>query len=343
MQMDIAALEARMLDLRRFFPPGVISWKPGIKSKKARDWKKGDDKAGIKIAALAYGDFRAYMRRLDDVCGGNWSVQYIPWGADRLICELTIFGVTRSGTGEYSEVTKDGPEGTAAEAQAFKRACTMFGLGRYLYDLPSRWVEFDPEFNNITDAGKAELDAYYVQLYNRAELKFAELVRLPRASRIWSNPETQALRPKATAPQATGATMAQAEVKPDAVMDAVMADVQSLVDAAGLTEQAVVTAPAAIPAKPAEKPVEKPAEAAPAPAAAPAQAPAVDTTGSAAIFASWKGIADAKAWGKGQGLSEPDVANTWLEAFKQYGKINKTNEAEVFATFVSLVNSKLGK
>lgn len=332
--VDVSALEERMLDLRRFFPPGVISWKPGIKSKKARDWKKGDPKDGIKIAALAYGDFRAYMRRLDDVCGGHWSVQYIPWGADRLICELTIFGVTRSGTGEYSEVTKDGPEGTAAEAQAFNRACTMFGLGRYLYDLPSRWVEFDPEFNNITDAGKAELDAYYVQLYNRAEVKFAEMVKQAAVQ--------QALKPQ-PATKATPGEMAKAEIRPDAVMDAVMADVQTLVDAAGLSDQTVVTSPAPAPVQPENKPAPvapAPAPVAPAPAA---PAPAAASADSAAIFAHWKGITDAKAWAKTQGMDEAVVATTWMEAFKVYGKMNESNKAEVFATFVSMVKSKSGK
>ena len=32
---------------------------------------------------------------------------------------------------------------TAAEAQAFKRACACFGLGRYLYDLAGSWVDLD--------------------------------------------------------------------------------------------------------------------------------------------------------------------------------------------------------
>src|SRR4029453_17680846 len=35
---------------------------------------------------------------------------------------------------------------TAAEAQAFKRACSVFGLGRYLYDVPAVWVDLD-EYN----------------------------------------------------------------------------------------------------------------------------------------------------------------------------------------------------
>jgi hypothetical protein len=32
---------------------------------------------------------------------------------------------------------------TAAEAQAFKRAASCFGLGRYLYNLPETWVPLD--------------------------------------------------------------------------------------------------------------------------------------------------------------------------------------------------------
>jgi hypothetical protein len=32
---------------------------------------------------------------------------------------------------------------TSAEAQAFKRACSCFGLGRYFYDVAEQWVELD--------------------------------------------------------------------------------------------------------------------------------------------------------------------------------------------------------
>jgi hypothetical protein len=32
---------------------------------------------------------------------------------------------------------------TSAEAQAFKRAASCFGLGRYLYNLPETWVDLD--------------------------------------------------------------------------------------------------------------------------------------------------------------------------------------------------------
>jgi len=57
-------------------------------------------------------------------------------------CELTIFGLgSHSATGE--EWTDDENAGTSAEAQAFKRACACFGLGRYLYYFDGAWVDLD--------------------------------------------------------------------------------------------------------------------------------------------------------------------------------------------------------
>jgi hypothetical protein len=57
-------------------------------------------------------------------------------------CELTIFGLgSHSATGE--EWADNDNAGTAAEAQAFKRACSCFGLGRYLYYFTGAWVDLD--------------------------------------------------------------------------------------------------------------------------------------------------------------------------------------------------------
>jgi len=57
-------------------------------------------------------------------------------------CRLTIDGLgSHSGLGE--EWADNENAGTAAEAQAFKRACSCFGLGRYLYDLGGNWVDLD--------------------------------------------------------------------------------------------------------------------------------------------------------------------------------------------------------
>lgn len=139
------------------FKPEHITWKPG------RTTKEGD-----KCMAMAYADLRAYQDRLDDVCGLDWGVEYQSWGDGRIIARLTIAGVTRASTGEMEpQDEKNGMGGTVAEAQAFKRAAAMFGMGRYLYDLPSVWVDYDAQARKISKAGQAELDNRYKAWYER--------------------------------------------------------------------------------------------------------------------------------------------------------------------------------
>jgi hypothetical protein len=144
-------------ELRKPFHPSVVTWKPGSVSKE-----------GTKALAMAYADVRAYQQRLDDVCGMEWAVSYTPWG-DRIVCHLTIHGITRSSTGE-PDSQSEGNEiaGTATEAQAFKRACAMFGLGRYLYNLPSVWVEFDKAHRTFTAQGLARLQGLVATHYSQA-------------------------------------------------------------------------------------------------------------------------------------------------------------------------------
>lgn len=144
-----------LTELRAPFHPSAIEWKP-----------QSVTKAGDKAMAAAYADLRAYQNRLDEVCGLDWSVTFTPWG-DRIICHLTISGVTRSSTGEAgSQSDRNEIGGTSAEAQAMKRACSAFGLGRYLYDLPTVWVELDDK-KNFTAAAKAKLDGLVVNHYRR--------------------------------------------------------------------------------------------------------------------------------------------------------------------------------
>ncbi len=137
------------------FAPAAITWKPGTAK---------DDRC----LAMAYADLRAYQERLDELCGFDWSVRYVAWGESRIMCELTICGVTRASTGEYdAQDAKNGMGGTVAEAQAFKRAAAMFGLGRYLYELPSVWVGYDAQARKISKAGQDELARRYAAWYAR--------------------------------------------------------------------------------------------------------------------------------------------------------------------------------
>jgi hypothetical protein len=57
-------------------------------------------------------------------------------------CTVTIIGLgSHSGTGE--EWADDDNGLTSADAQAFKRASSCFGLGRYFYDFIAPWVDLD--------------------------------------------------------------------------------------------------------------------------------------------------------------------------------------------------------
>ena len=75
-------------------------------------------------------------------------------------CALTVAGVTRQAIGESLQASArhDGSTvieenaATSAEAQAFKRACSAFGLGRYLYSVPQVWAEYDPQRRQFTPA-----------------------------------------------------------------------------------------------------------------------------------------------------------------------------------------------
>ena len=106
---------------------------------------------------MPYADQRAYTDRLNTlVTPAGWTRRYtihtsanFERSKDQKIvakvmvtCELTIFGLgSHSATGE--EWADDDNAATAAEAQSFKRACSCFGLGRYLYYFTGTWVDLD--------------------------------------------------------------------------------------------------------------------------------------------------------------------------------------------------------
>jgi hypothetical protein len=106
---------------------------------------------------VPYADQRAYTDRLNSLfTPAGWTRRYtiqtsasFERSKDQKIaakvlvtCELTIFGLgTHSATGE--EWADNDNAGTSAEAQAFKRASSCFGLGRYLYYFEGAWVDLD--------------------------------------------------------------------------------------------------------------------------------------------------------------------------------------------------------
>lgn len=121
------------------FPISLIEVKPGATSK---------DKS--RALALAYADARSYQQRLDEIVGAlGWSVTYRRISDRALVCRLTVCGVAKEDLGECSD-PNDPNFWTIASAQAFKRACAAFGLGRYLYSLPRLWADYDPQRKAFT-------------------------------------------------------------------------------------------------------------------------------------------------------------------------------------------------
>jgi hypothetical protein len=124
--------------LKRPFKASKISWRAGAVSYHDKDTKK-QPKSAI---ALAYIDARDVMERLDEVFGMNWQCKY-SHAENKTICELSVLidgvWITRSNGAGDSDVEAE----KGAISDAFKRAGVMFGIGRYLYDLPNQWVEVD--------------------------------------------------------------------------------------------------------------------------------------------------------------------------------------------------------
>jgi hypothetical protein len=99
--------------------------------------------------AIAYIDARVIQDRLDEVLGTeNWQDEYecLPDGS--VVCRLQLrLGerlVTKMDVGSPSEQPDSGDRLKAAFSDALKRAAVKFGIGRYLYRLPSQWVDYDP-------------------------------------------------------------------------------------------------------------------------------------------------------------------------------------------------------
>jgi hypothetical protein len=127
------------------FDPSEIKWRVTHTN---RDGNRG--------AVIAYADPRAYTDRLNQLFTPmGWTRSYqvstvssvtrmkrdklIQTGKVLVTCTLTITGLgCHTGSGE--EWADEQNAMTGAEAQAFKRAASCYGLGRYLYNFAEMWV-----------------------------------------------------------------------------------------------------------------------------------------------------------------------------------------------------------
>jgi hypothetical protein len=139
----------KLQDLHKPFDPDKVSWRVGSTTK--------DKKRGL---ALAYLDARDVMERLDEVCGPeNWQSDCYDAGDGRLACKLGIridgewvWKCDGAGGREASDKgLSENDVSKASFSDALKRAAVLWGIGRYLYDLQTPWVNLD-EYKKIIPA-----------------------------------------------------------------------------------------------------------------------------------------------------------------------------------------------
>jgi hypothetical protein len=215
------------------FNPALINWVVKA-TKSGRRGKQG--------LVLPYADARAYTDRLDElVTTAGWTDEYsvqVVEGFDRkrkgadkavasakvlVVCRLTIFGLgVHSGTGECW--ADDDNVLTSADAQAFKRACSDFGIGRYLYDIDGQWVDLD---ERERPASTPHLPEWAIPKSQR--LKNGTTVRSAKsnAAKTENNPANG----KTASPASTNSPKASTNVAIDD--DDLMRDVRSLATEVG--------------------------------------------------------------------------------------------------------------
>src|ERR1700722_10932681 len=148
LQVPVERIKELVAALEVPFDSAQIEWR-------VMNTTKGQQPARGQV--VPYADQRAYTDRLNTLfTPAGWTRKYaihtsanFERSKDQKIaakvlvtCELTIFGLgSHSATGE--EWADDDNSCTAAEAQSFKRACSCFGLGRYLYYFTGTWVDLD--------------------------------------------------------------------------------------------------------------------------------------------------------------------------------------------------------
>lgn len=128
------------------FDPTVVLWRVGSMTKDKK-----------KAMALAYMDARVVMDRLDDVCGpAGWQCRY-SHANGKTVCDIAVkcgdeWVWKADGAGDSDIEAEKG-----ALSDAFKRAAVRWGIGRYLYEISSPWVEVD-EWKKIKDHEYTKLE-----------------------------------------------------------------------------------------------------------------------------------------------------------------------------------------
>ncbi|MGH2505934.1 MAG: hypothetical protein ACRDHZ_00715 [Ktedonobacteraceae bacterium] len=144
------------------------------------------------VIGMPFADPRAYQDRLNTVCPGEWSSQASVTVAGNkviLAVTVTICGVPHTDVGE---ATMGENTATEAHAQAFKRACSQAGLGRFLYALEKQYLPYDKVKKRISLSDN-ERKGLVRGMYWKAGLLPAEEARAPRSSGTQAQAQAQAV------------------------------------------------------------------------------------------------------------------------------------------------------
>jgi hypothetical protein len=192
-----------MADLTAPFPSDQIELKPGALTQ-SRD----------RALAMAYADSRVYQDRLDQVVGPtDWQVAFT-LTPDGVVCTLSLLGVSKADVGDFPLDHSEHPNenhATSAAAQAFKRACAQFGLGRFLYNLPRTWADYDPEKRAFVHP-----QGVIASLYHAAGLAVFLVDDQPATPRSDPARQTIARAALASAEQRTGVALSTSDLASEA-------------------------------------------------------------------------------------------------------------------------------
>lgn len=151
--------------------------------------------SGSRAMVFFYITVQAVQDRLDKVVGvANWEDRYDPIHDGCFMCQLSIrFNnewITKSDVGAPTDVEDDGDKVKSACSDSLKRTAVKWGVGRYLYQRPPQWEDFDPATGKflktpvlilptvaLATKAKRELPATGRELYHRLVSKEAVLVK----------------------------------------------------------------------------------------------------------------------------------------------------------------------
>lgn len=135
------------------FPPTDIEWRIG---------RAGVKNEKVWATCLAYVTNRAIMERLDAVVGpNNWRNEFREWqlGTPGVLCGLSI-KIGNEWVTKWDGAEQPPERGGQLMAvkggfsNAMKRAAVLWGIGRYLYDLPEGYATVTPEGAHYQPASK---------------------------------------------------------------------------------------------------------------------------------------------------------------------------------------------